>query len=1477
MFDSVFGTQSHALLRSPLPKYVKPKSIKINLNRLENGGTNTLQSALSKATTKALKELDSAIKNRDAKAIENYKATLIPELTQALYGMWLGGWNLGRKHGGSEIKSQQKKGRANFDEDLLDVELASIENIQAQEAIVNRARTLASDISSTQWGKIRGHLLAAVQPQSETGQPINRSELLKRINSELGDRGFKNRAEKIARTELTFAYNAGRLQTYRESGLVSHVVFLSILDDRRCQVCEDRHGMTIELSDVEAIAANTPPMHVQCRCVLSPRIADPSNQQELDNETKQSKKRKLFNAPPKWLAAGILAAILLSKKKVKAPGVQVPGVRVPGINIPVPVREAVEQGLVDVALASQIQKIAQATGEVAQVKQRKGNQTEPIPSSGVIEIQPKLILNGIDLNSASPEEIREALKEFLNKNQLDELINYLQENKVKSVDDLLGVKGLSRKSKAFKLLQGLVDKDKLRIELEKLSTPSELWLKNLGFTRAESKAIFDELKDKPSQSWDDLRRRIKKRGIPTDKLQRAIDKLKAIETESQRQVVGLDDFVDLPAINTPSESPEVAVSKIIKQREIGLQRRAEALQEIKDLEIELAQIRSDESRFNVRIRRMNRRNPKEFISPEEIRAREVRQARLQTKMEQAQLKINSIGRQLEQAKTALNSLDIPELTPAAKSRTQTVQNLGLEGSQLSNATNGLTARMSNEIDTQMGKGLIPPNKRLANLEQANNRARLSLDPVADIVQKTNLEDLQFRLTELETHYQNLLDPLYPDNYFGRDIQNELTSLRAELKRVKNSIDLSVKSLQKADQILSNSTTQAEVSLSRTKALKTGVQLEKQAKELEDQISNWGGRVKNTKNYEQTYEPFNPTERQQPLDKMVKQSESLQSQIPKFRKEVDKRFRPEIDNAKSTIAEITQRREELETLQKQIDDILGNTEKLPITKSQIPESDIGTYNAAVELRKISREISEETKRLKALAGANRVNLDDSLKTQNKLYQQYEKQRFGDDETPSWERNLSPVVEARMGQIDTAVKKLEKIGESWNLGFLVDIGQKVDGGLDATGKASRVRKWLDDNGLSPEDLSLSPIGGKKVGLDAIRELADEVLRQYNIVQTNAKSLKKDTQFKVFTDNGLVDETEFLKWAEGQAAYWQDQLKRSSSPNWQGSSYERVDELWKSLEGKKASDLKARQSIKSEDVQGQLRKTVGKYQDWQRKYTVMKDKGEVTGAGIRTLNKAQRQLLDEQNRLLEQLDRYNLDSTGLIKENADNTLQVWEKVRQDSGQPVFFDVKGKAIERGELIARLDEIDAKIKKSLTMQERVVEPLTYDGTKAVPLIKERNRLNQELTDLEPKINELQQQINQLTEAKKGTKKLESQLSKLQLEKYNKQDQLNQTIQEVRDLRLPPKQYQQIQDVKQQITSTQKQISAIQSEMATIRRELTALKEQPLDSGSISGAKRQRRLNALESAVIRKNQELFKVVGVLNNQRGELGKLRGGN
>lgn len=83
----------------------------------------------------------------------------------------------------------------------------------------------------------------------------------------------KRRLEVIARTNATSAFNQGRLETFRQAGdFVKFVQFLAILDSRTTDICESRNGRLLRLNSPE-LAANTPPLHFQCRSMLSPVTA----------------------------------------------------------------------------------------------------------------------------------------------------------------------------------------------------------------------------------------------------------------------------------------------------------------------------------------------------------------------------------------------------------------------------------------------------------------------------------------------------------------------------------------------------------------------------------------------------------------------------------------------------------------------------------------------------------------------------------------------------------------------------------------------------------------------------------------------------------------------------------------------------------------------------------------------------------------------------------------------------------------------------------------------------------------------------------------------------------------------------------------------------------------------------------------------------------------------------------------------------
>jgi SPP1 gp7 family putative phage head morphogenesis protein len=105
------------------------------------------------------------------------------------------------------------------------------------------------------------------------------------------------RAENIARTEATTAFNQGRLVAFREtSGFVAAVEFMAITDARTTPICMERDGLVLALDDPR-LPANTPPLHYMCRSVLSPvsglELEDLGGQAYLDKQ-----RERLDKLPP---------------------------------------------------------------------------------------------------------------------------------------------------------------------------------------------------------------------------------------------------------------------------------------------------------------------------------------------------------------------------------------------------------------------------------------------------------------------------------------------------------------------------------------------------------------------------------------------------------------------------------------------------------------------------------------------------------------------------------------------------------------------------------------------------------------------------------------------------------------------------------------------------------------------------------------------------------------------------------------------------------------------------------------------------------------------------------------------------------------------------------------------------------------------------------------------------------------------------
>ena len=81
----------------------------------------------------------------------------------------------------------------------------------------------------------------------------------------------KHRLQNIVRTESGRMYNHGRLTTfYANRDAVEGVRFSAIMDRRTSEICSSRHGLVLSLDEQDEIAANSPPLHFQCRSVWIP-------------------------------------------------------------------------------------------------------------------------------------------------------------------------------------------------------------------------------------------------------------------------------------------------------------------------------------------------------------------------------------------------------------------------------------------------------------------------------------------------------------------------------------------------------------------------------------------------------------------------------------------------------------------------------------------------------------------------------------------------------------------------------------------------------------------------------------------------------------------------------------------------------------------------------------------------------------------------------------------------------------------------------------------------------------------------------------------------------------------------------------------------------------------------------------------------------------------------------------------------------
>lgn len=78
----------------------------------------------------------------------------------------------------------------------------------------------------------------------------------------------KHWANTVARTEVNGAYNEGRLEGFKQSGVVDRVQFSTSPDERLCPICAGLEGMVYKLEQASGVI----PQHANCRCQWIPLL-----------------------------------------------------------------------------------------------------------------------------------------------------------------------------------------------------------------------------------------------------------------------------------------------------------------------------------------------------------------------------------------------------------------------------------------------------------------------------------------------------------------------------------------------------------------------------------------------------------------------------------------------------------------------------------------------------------------------------------------------------------------------------------------------------------------------------------------------------------------------------------------------------------------------------------------------------------------------------------------------------------------------------------------------------------------------------------------------------------------------------------------------------------------------------------------------------------------------------------------------------
>ena len=277
----------HAVDRTPFERRFRFHEVRKRLDEMEAESMEILLPILTgwkEELTRRVERLERG--GYSAKGINEISLpqTRIEEFRKAVKEMMNSSFMGGRKHASSVMGLKKLQ---------VSPELLTPE--EAMRAFEGRAFWITGIVEDDVLNETKGVLHNAML----TGEtlPVTRLKLARVLASlaetpeiQGSDKKFASRLETIIRTNTMTAYNGGLLAEYREAardGIVEAVQFSAVMDDRTTEVCRGAHGTILPIGhpDLNAI---TPPLHHQCRSILTPVMVgdkwSPSDQKDI-NET----------------------------------------------------------------------------------------------------------------------------------------------------------------------------------------------------------------------------------------------------------------------------------------------------------------------------------------------------------------------------------------------------------------------------------------------------------------------------------------------------------------------------------------------------------------------------------------------------------------------------------------------------------------------------------------------------------------------------------------------------------------------------------------------------------------------------------------------------------------------------------------------------------------------------------------------------------------------------------------------------------------------------------------------------------------------------------------------------------------------------------------------------------------------------------------------------------------------------------------